>query len=75
MRNHEHIANITYCPSIIYSLGPETKLGIPTLVARQWEKHKHESFSIADDDISNLIIGSAICWANISKPMVRKGAL
>ena len=30
--NHEHIANITYSPSIIYSLGPETKLGIPTLV-------------------------------------------
>ena len=32
IRNHEHIANITYSPSIIYSLGPETKLGIPTLV-------------------------------------------
>ena len=31
IRNHEHIANITYSPSIIYSLGPETKLGIPTL--------------------------------------------
>ena len=32
IRNHEQIANITYSPSIIYSLGPETKLGIPTLV-------------------------------------------
>ena len=32
IRNHEHIANITYSPSIIYSLGPETKLGIPTLI-------------------------------------------
>ena len=32
IRNHEHIPNITYSPSIIYSLGPETKLGIPTLV-------------------------------------------
>ena len=31
IRNHEHIANITYSPSIIYSLGPETKLGILTL--------------------------------------------
>ena len=31
IRNHEHIANITYSPSIIYSLGPETNLGIPTL--------------------------------------------
>ena len=31
IRNHEHIANITYSPSIIYSLGPETKLGIPIL--------------------------------------------
>ena len=31
IQNHEHIANITYSPSIIYSLGPETKLGIPTL--------------------------------------------
>ena len=34
IRNHEHIANITYSPSIIYSLGPETKLGIPTLGQR-----------------------------------------
>ena len=32
IRNHEHIANITYSPSIIYSLGPETKLGIPTML-------------------------------------------
>ena len=32
IRNHKHIANITYSPSIIYSLGPETKLGIPTLL-------------------------------------------
>ena len=31
IRNHEHIADITYSPSIIYSLGSETKLGIPTL--------------------------------------------
>ena len=35
IRNHEHIANITYSPSIIYSLGPETKLGIPTLVGSE----------------------------------------
>ena len=31
LRNHERIANIAYSPSIIYSLGPETKLGISTL--------------------------------------------
>ena len=35
IRNHEHIANITYSPSIIYSLGPEAKFGIPTLCACQ----------------------------------------
>ena len=39
MRNHEHIANITYSPSIIYSLGPETKLGIPTLLQELFAKN------------------------------------
>ena len=37
IRNHEHIANITYSPFIIYSLGPETKLGIPTLIDTEYD--------------------------------------
>ena len=42
IRNHEHIANITYSPSIIYSLGPETKLGIPTLAHRVWSQGRSQ---------------------------------
>ena len=44
IRNHEHIANITYSPSITYSLGPETKLGIPTLSPTESCQACHHEF-------------------------------
>ena len=70
IRNHEHIANITYSPSIIYSLGPETKLGIPTLVLTVggggiWQPDWQELVTISKLD--HLIVREAMPMRSIGK--------
>ena len=57
IRNHEHIANITYSPSITYSLGPETKLGIPTLISTQKQRWgSPRAFNDIAGTIKNVVI-------------------